>query len=286
MDFVPQHLVLDCGRRLAFSTLGPDGGLPVLYLHGGIGSRLDATDEMRRCVRELGVQWVAVSRPGFGASDPHPERTAATVARDVGVLVDTRQWQRLLIVGVSSGGPFALTCAAHLEDRVAGVALAASLSPVTPAYLAAGVPRRVRWFLRMLVRHPNGAARILGIGVRGARLAERLLGSRLATRHAGPLRAIVEATACGVRGLIDDFSVAVQPGWRPAGGLNVPVHIWHGGRDPVSPPEDLVLLAGSLPRGEAFVDPDESHFFFRRRCAEIVERLVHASDAAAPQLAT
>lgn len=277
MTFTSQLFVLPGGRRLAFATFGPADGLPVLYLHGGIGSRLEVTEEMRRSVRVHGVQWVAVSRPGFGGSDPDPARTAATVATDVALLAEAHGWRRVLLVGVSSGGPFALACAAQMRDRVAGVALAASLSPVTPAHLAPGIPRRVRWFLRAVVRWPATSARILGGVVRGARLVERLAAHRMSAERLAPLRAVLEATAGGVRSLVDDFSVAVEPGAAAGLQLTVPLHVWHGGRDPVSPATDLVLLARSLPRGEAFVDPSESHFFFRRRCSEIVEQLVLAT---------
>jgi hypothetical protein len=46
------------------------------------------------------------------------------------------------------------------------------------------------------------------------------------------------------------------------------------------PVEHAWQLAASLQNCRAAFDPDEGHFFFRRRAAEIVERVVTAGTAA------
>jgi pimeloyl-ACP methyl ester carboxylesterase len=63
------------GRRLGHADFGDPEGAPLLHLHGTPGSRLDfATDRYDAALREAGVRFIAVDRPGFGMSDPKPGR--------------------------------------------------------------------------------------------------------------------------------------------------------------------------------------------------------------------
>ena len=76
------------GRRLAWSSGGDDDGVPVLYLHGAIGTPVRRTAELDLLIAELGIRYLAVSRPGFGRSDPCPGRRIADFRADVEQLAD------------------------------------------------------------------------------------------------------------------------------------------------------------------------------------------------------
>jgi pimeloyl-ACP methyl ester carboxylesterase len=99
------------GRRLAYRCAGPPDGMLVLYLHGAIGSPQTVCPELEAVVAELGVRYVMVSRPGFGGSDPLAGRTMLRFADDVAQLADALGHERFAVVGVSTGGPYALACA-------------------------------------------------------------------------------------------------------------------------------------------------------------------------------
>ena len=265
------------GRRLAFSTLGPSGGFPVLYMHGAVGSALAATPELRDLVDRLGLRWVCVSRPGFGGSDPHPGKTMLSFAADVQELADAQGWNRIAVVGVSTGGPYALACAHLLAELVGAVAITASLSPQCAPYSVPGLPLATRLFMRVLAAAPRSSARLLGVSARLLRAHQALV-----VRLAGPARApavgaLSAATVGGVGGLVDDFVVCCRPwGFDPAE-LGVEVHLWHGLRDRLVPADHARQLAAALPRCRAAIDPDENHFFFRRRSPEITELVVEAA---------
>src|ERR1700722_18988127 len=115
--FVRGRLRLADGRRLTYSETGPRGGIPVLYCHGAIGPPLGAAVDLEALTGELGVRYIAVSRPGIGGSDPAPGRTVLGFAADVRELVDVLEIERLGVVGVSAGGPYALAVARELEAR-------------------------------------------------------------------------------------------------------------------------------------------------------------------------
>lgn len=280
MEFLPDRITLSDGRTLAFATLGPPDGFPVVYLHGGVGTALTPTPELREAVAQHGVQWVAVSRPGFGASTPHPGRTMRSVARDIGDLAAQRGWPRIAVAGVSSGGPFALACAAELPRLVGAVAIAASLSARCPPHAVDGLPAPTRAFMRTLAARPEACIRVLDRAARGLHRLEVPLARLAGPGRDEPLLALSAATRPGVRGAVEDFLVCGRPwGFDPTS-ITAEVHVWHGLQDRIAPAEHAWQLAAALPNCRIHVDPDESHFFFRRRSAEIAAQLARAAQAA------
>jgi pimeloyl-ACP methyl ester carboxylesterase len=280
----PRLVALPDGRRLAYTAVGPVDGVPVVYCHGAIGAPIACSPELRSVVEQLGVRYLMVSRPGFGRSDPQAGRTIAGFGRDLRDLADTLGLERLALVGVSAGGPYALAAARELGERASAVALCSSISPLCPPHATPGIARRFRLPLMLLARAPNRCA-VVGDAL--VPLVQRHPGLLLAVMRANaseadraPLRegperqAAVDsfrlATAGGVRGMIDDYLLCARPwGFDPA---EVPaeVHLWHGLADVLVPVEHALQLAVALPRCRAFFHAEEGHFFFRRRLSEIL----------------
>ena len=162
-------VTLPDGRRLAWSSGGARDGVPVLYLHGAIGTPVRRTPELDPLIAALGIHYIAVSRPGFGRSDPCPGRRIADFPADVEHLADRLGLGRFAVVGVSAGGPYALACARALPERAIATAAVSSLSPCAP-HAGRWMPVHLRLGLRALVRRPDLVARS---GVRVMKLLER-----------------------------------------------------------------------------------------------------------------
>ncbi|MDQ6776705.1 MAG: hypothetical protein M3071_10945 [Actinomycetota bacterium] len=82
--FVRGRLRLADCRRLTYSETGPRDGIHVLYRHGAIGTPLGAAVDLETLAGELGVRYIAISRPGIGGSDLAPGRTVLGFARTSG----------------------------------------------------------------------------------------------------------------------------------------------------------------------------------------------------------
>jgi pimeloyl-ACP methyl ester carboxylesterase len=276
-----EPITLPDGRRLALHALGREDGFPVVYLHGAIGTRLDVSPELLAVIERLQLRWVCVSRPGFGGSDPRPGRTMLDFADDLRHLAAVARWRRFAVVGVSSGGPYALACGHALPDLVGAVAVSASLSPACAPHAVPGLPPGLRAGMRALARAPRTGTRVLEIPAallaahptHAARVAGR--------RRAAAALALRDATAGGVGGLVEDYLICCRPWGFDPSEVGVEVHLWHGVRDRLVPAEHAWQLAAALPRCRASFDPDEDHFFFRRRIAEIVTPLVATARARA-----
>ena len=276
------------GRRLTYTSVGPDRGSPVLYMHGAIGTPVRRSVALEQLTAELGVRYLMVNRPGFSGSDLAPGRTIRSFAADVAELADALALDRFAIVGVSAGGPYALACAHELGERVTGVAACSSLSPLCAPHATPGMRKRIRAALLVLAHapglcggfgdaalplmrhHPGLLRHIIAIG---ASRADRDVIADPVERQAA-VDSFLGATAAGVRGMVEDYLVYSRAwGFSPAA-ITTEVHVWHGMADALVPVEHALQLAASLPSCRAFFDPDEGHHFFRRRLATILGGLL------------
>jgi len=283
-------MTLRDGRRISWSSGGPEDGIPIVYLHGAIGTSVDFTPQLRALIDRVGIRYIALSRPGFGRSDPCPGRRIADFPGDVERVADRLGLGRFALVGVSAGGPYALACARALPDRAVATAAVSSLSPLCPPHAGRWMPVHLRLALRALVRKPDLAARG---GTHAMRIIERrpLAVARLCRAGATPsdrellaaaeggsaaIESFLAAAAGGVRGMIDDY-VTVCSAW----GFDLrdvlgEVHVWHGEQDRFVPVEHARALAAALPRCRATFDAQDGHFFFRRRLDEVLGALAAA----------
>jgi pimeloyl-ACP methyl ester carboxylesterase len=272
------------GRRLSYAITGPDDGAPVVYCHGAIGTPVGRSVDLERLTAELGVRYIAVNRPGIGASDRANARSVLEFAGDLRELCDQLGLDRFAVVGVSAGGPYALAIARTLPERVERVALCSSLSPLCAPHLIPGMEPRLRVALTALSRAPRTTARIgdalLPLIRRRPELITKVIAAHAARcerarvhepdEQAAAIASFLDATAAGVGGIVDDYLTCCRDWGFDPGTVGAEVHLWHGVRDPIVPIEHALQLAIALPRCRVFFDPDEGHHFFRSRLATIL----------------
>jgi pimeloyl-ACP methyl ester carboxylesterase len=206
---------------------------------------------------------------------------------DLRELADALSLNSFRVVGVSAGGVYALAAAYALPDRVERVAVCSSLSPLAAPHETPGILLRNRVALWLLA-HAPGACTALGDAIlpivrrypsllcsviAHASPGERASLSQPAERHAAS-RSFIDATASGVRGMVDDYITCTSAwGFAPEA-IRAEVDVWHGLADPLVHIDHALALAASLPRCRVFLDAGEGHHFFRRRLAEILATLL------------
>jgi pimeloyl-ACP methyl ester carboxylesterase len=107
------------GACLRTRILARRAARSVIYFHGAPSTRLDLTF-FEDASAERGVRVVSPDRPGYGASSPQRGRRLEDWPSDVAALADHLDVERFAVLGLSSGGPYAVASAALLPDRVAG----------------------------------------------------------------------------------------------------------------------------------------------------------------------
>jgi pimeloyl-ACP methyl ester carboxylesterase len=237
-------LMMPDGRTVGYADFGPADGRPVLWCHGGPGSRLEPTADAAAAA-EAGYRMIGVDRPGYGLSTPLPGRSIAQWVPDGLAVLDALGIASAVVVGVSTGGAYALALAAAAPDRVTGVIACCAMTDMRwPEGRAVQAP-----LMGGIYDAPDRDAAIaIAVGQFGAD------GSRLFTPPADvpPLPAADQALfadpvwmagmseaapamfAQSVLGYVDD-RLADGVGWRSfdVGAVSAPTIVLHGSADSI-----------------------------------------------------
>jgi len=272
------------GRRLGYAEFGAPGGIPVLYQHGFPASRLEA-GLVDRSAANLGLRLIAVDRPGFGRSDPCPQRGLDDWPADLADLADRLDLPRFALLGVSGGAPAALACAARLPERLTAVAIVCGLGPVAeppllramrwPARCSFGLARRAPALARplfgrvvgpLLGRFPELTLRLLNV----AAPVEDAAVLRIESIHRLLADNIREAFRQGGAGPTRELELSATPWPFSPAEISLPIHFWHGDRDATVPCSHSERLAAQIKGARCHIIPGEGHFSLPIRHADSI----------------
>src|SRR5215472_2389008 len=262
------------GRTLAVEDAGDPAGRPVLVHMGSPNSRHlygpNVADATRR-----GLRLISYDRPGYGGSTPHPGRTVADCAADVRAICEALGIDRLVMWGISGGGPHVLACAALLPDLVAAAASLASPAP----YGAEGLD----WFAGMgqdnaddfrLLLTDKKAARAKTekdreefLAASASDLAQALKSlltptdAAVLTGELAEYLALInqEGLAPGSQGWWDDGCAEASPWGFDLADISVPVLLLHGREDKFVPFTHGQWFAAHIPGVEARLLDNDGH---------------------------
>lgn len=233
------------GRRISYLDIGGAGRPCILFFHGAPSSRLRLTYLEERFL-DARLRVVALDRPGYGGSSPQPGRSMLDWPADVAVVAETLGIERFIVAGHSSGGPYALVCAALLADRaMAAITLGGVtdmgwpgawdgyLEAETELMRVADEDAATSWCAQRFGADGSGFKSASGLQLPDADMPlyeHEAIASQLAVARA-------EAFRQGVAGYAQDIYIQGKAWPFDPGSIRVPVHIAHGDGD------TLLLLA-------------------------------------------
>lgn len=214
-----------------------------------------------------GVRVVSPDRPSYGGSSPQPGRSIAYWPSDVAVLADALGIDRFIVAGHSSGGPYAVACAALLPERVsAGISLGGVTDMGWPGAWE-GYESETE-----LMRSPDEDAAVAflverygpdGSGFFEAsdfELPEPDTALFADDRFGPPLTsAVAEAFRQGVAGYALDIFIQGRPWPFDPSTITVPVHILHGELDTLIPVAHSRHTSELIPTSKLRVLPGHGH---------------------------
>lgn len=261
------HVRVGGERELAYVDIGEPAWPCVLFFHGAPMSRLHpAYLEERFLARTIRV--VSPDRPGYGRSSPQPGRSLADWPSDVAALTDVLGVDRFIVAGHSSGGPYAVACAALLPDRVsAGIVLGGITDMGWPGAWPGYVESECE-----LMRSLDEAACVArcaewyGADGRGFFTASDFEfpepdNNLFANANAGPAitTAVTEAFRQGVGGYAQDVFIQGRPWPFDPGIIGMPIHVVHGELDNLVPLAHSRHTAARIPGSILTVLPGHGH---------------------------
>jgi pimeloyl-ACP methyl ester carboxylesterase len=272
------------GRTVAYAEFGEAAGTPVLLCHGSAESRLVEVDA--DWTAECGVRVITADRPGFGGSEPLPDRTLLGWARDAEDLADALNLEVFSLIGWSGGGPHALATAHALGSRVRRIALIGSFAPfrLVPGAYEAMAPH-TRALCDLAPSDPRGTAELVAEFAKGwvddpstfglggvpppedeAVMSHPTWGPNLRAQiHEGLRRA--DGIAWDAAALYGDWGFAVDEVTQSA-------DVWHGASDAVTPVLNGEWLARTLPDA-ALHRVTGGHFILYSYWRDIIAELVN-----------
>jgi pimeloyl-ACP methyl ester carboxylesterase len=277
------------GRRVAIASHGDPRGRPIFVLHGVPVSRL-GHEFADAPARERGVRVLCPDRPGIGLSDPKPGRTIRGYPDDVAAIADALGLGRFAVVGLSGGGPYALACGARLPHRVTAVGVMAGVGPLDKPGALEGMIGTDRRLLDLSVRRPLLARTMLGAMAALAKLVPSMLVKRYADELGEPdgsflqeeerdlgatgvMSTMVEAFRQGSAGPAEEYRLCAQPWGFDLADVRVPVWLWQGEEDRLTPVHHAEDMASRLPRVALRVLPGTGHLSLTQHVDAILDAL-------------
>jgi len=262
----PQTVRLRDGRQLGYADCGDPDGDPFVVFHGFPNSRpfgalFDAAG------RERGLRVIAPERPGFGVSDPAPDRTVADWADDVADLADALSLDSFPVLGISGGGPYAAACAARLPERIDHGGIACGLAPLESVDLRDRLP-----FLIAKHAKPLAKLSLWSDGRTARKNPDEYLESTVESTAAADAdlwrgevgRVLLESdyeavSRHGYGPLADELAVFASDWGFDLDSIDVPVFFWYGQADRIVPLSMGLYYIERIPTAEAHVYPDQGH---------------------------
>jgi pimeloyl-ACP methyl ester carboxylesterase len=282
VPLVDAQLTLTDGRTLSYAIWGDPHGSPVVLFHGSPGSRLFCPDAAATAA--TGVRLITVDRPGYGRSDPQPDRRILGWPSDVRQLVDALNLQRFAVAAHSSGGPYGLACALVMPLRVTGVALVSCVTPLDEIPGVAALDSDERQLVELARHDPERAAATIGAAATWlVTQPERFLTLprpepdemllREPAVRAMFLASIREAVRSGLDGYTSDEVLERTPWGFQLSDVDVGVTLWHGDQDPYIPRAHAEAMAARLRRSRTQFSADHGHGLIIARWAAILTDL-------------
>jgi pimeloyl-ACP methyl ester carboxylesterase len=263
------------GRKLGYVEVGDPHGKPIIHFHGTPGCRLDVLFA-EKFAAENGIRFIGTDRPGMGLSDFQPGRKLLDWPSDVLALADALELKRFAVQGVSGGGPFALSCAYKIPERLTACGVIVGMGPAYLStrgmhggnrmifFISKYFPWLTAWMMRKSAKDTQDHETSL------ASMRENL-DKNFRKFDADALRApdkleifvlgAKEAFRQGAKGIANEASIFMKPwgfGLEDVKCSNI--HLWHGDQDTNVPIGMARHMAETIPGCKAQFYEGQGHY--------------------------
>jgi pimeloyl-ACP methyl ester carboxylesterase len=281
------------GRQIGFAEFGDPQGRAVFWLHGTPGARRQIPTEARLYAEQHDIRLIGLDRPGIGSSTPHRYKNIRAFGDDLRTIADTLGIDKMEVIGLSGGGPYALACGAVLPDRVVAAGVLGGVAPylgdegitsglmnlgkrAAPLLQLGGDPLRIGASLVIRMIRPVATSALELYALISPEADRRLL-----TRpefKAMFLDDLLNGSRKQLAAPFNDIILFTRDWGFRLEEVKVPVRWWHGDHDHIVPFAHGEHVVSRLPDAELFHLPEESHLAGLGRGEEILSTLMKVWD--------
>jgi pimeloyl-ACP methyl ester carboxylesterase len=280
-------------RQIGFAEFGDPQGRAVFWLHGTPGARRQIPMEARVYAEQQQIRLIGVDRPGIGSSTPHQYDTVFAFADDLRTIADTLGIDKLLVIGLSGGGPYTLACAAAMPERVVAAGVLGGVAPARGADAIGGGVMAFGTVVAPLLEVAGGPIRLAASAL--VRLARPVaspaldLYGRMSPEADRRMLARPEFKAMFLDDLLNgsrkqlaapfaDVVVFARDWGFRLDEVKVPVRWWHGDHDHIVPFAHGEHVVSKLPDAQLYHLPGESHLAGLGYAEEILGTMMEVWD--------
>jgi pimeloyl-ACP methyl ester carboxylesterase len=276
------------GRKLGYAEYGDPSGKPVFFFHGLPGSRLQRHPDDSIAI-ELGAHIITIDRPGYGLSDFHQGRQLLDWPDDVAQLADALKIDQFAAIGLSGGGPYLLTCAYKMPERISSATIVSGMGPIDDPdvvksmlpfmRLGLGIAPKVPWgvvrlaldpIAKLVSRNPLGAKKLVPAS---APATDKMAFARPDIQEVDR-QDLGEAYRNGAQGALWEVVLLATPWGFRLQDIRKKIFLWHGEEDTTVPQQMGRYVARTLSNCKATFYPGEGHTliynYWRKILAEAV----------------
>lgn len=288
------NIAVGDNRQIGFAEFGDPQGRAFFWLHGTPGARRQIPMEARVYAEKANIRLIGLDRPGIGSSTPHRYDTVVAFADDLRTIADTLGIDKMVVVGLSGGGPYTLGCAAAMPDRVVAAGVIGGVAPtvgsdamsgglmgnlgtrVAPLLQFAGTPIGLvaSALIRLIKPVASPALDLYG---RVSPESDRRLLARPEIK-AMFLDDILNGSRKQMAAPFSDIVVFARDWGFRLDEISVPVRWWHGDADTIVPYAHGQQVVARLADAELYPMPGESHLAGLGRAEEILHTMIKVWD--------
>lgn len=280
-------------RRISFAEFGDPQGRAIFWLHGTPGARRQIPTEARVYAEQQHIRLIGVDRPGIGSSTPHQYDNVVTFADDLRIIADTLGVDKMAVIGLSGGGPYALAAAAAMPDRVLSAGVLGGVAPTRGADSIGGGVVALGSLAAPLIQVAGPPIRLAASGlirmIRPVAEPALYMYARVSPEADRQLLVRPEFKAMFLDDLLNgsrrqlaapfaDIVVFSRDWGFRLDEVKVPVRWWHGDRDHIVPFEHGRHVVSRLPDAQLYHLPGESHLAGLGRAEEILHTMLDVWD--------
>jgi pimeloyl-ACP methyl ester carboxylesterase len=280
-------------RQISFAEFGAPQGRPFFWLHGTPGARRQIPTEARVYSEHHNIRLIGIDRPGIGSSTPHRYENILAFADDLRTVADTLGVDKMAVIGLSGGGPYALGCAAAMPERIVVAGILGGVAPtrgpeaisggamtlgvrIAPLLKLGGAPLRVGASMLVQSIRPVASPALYAYAAVSPQADRHLL-----TRpefKAMFLDDLLNGSRKQLDAPFNDVILFARDWGFRLDEVTVPVRWWHGDHDHIIPFSHGQHVVSLLPDAELFRLPEESHLAGLGRGEEILSTLMKIWD--------
>lgn len=276
MNHAGKKHTLSDGRNLGYHEYGELNGFPVFAFHGLPGSRIWFEEDDETC-SSLGVRLLTVDRPGFGNSDQKKNRAFLDFSDDIHELANSLGLTKYSVFGVSGGGVYSAALAYKYPESIHKCGLISTVNQfekgVPPKDMASEnrtvftLSKRFPWLMKFLLnqqkklieQQPKRYVASIMANTKHLCEADRVImekkeNAEFLVMHMG------EAFKNGVAGTVIEAKLFTQHWGFEASEIKVPVELWHGTEDTLSPINPVKKLGSEIPNCNQNFVKGKGHF--------------------------